>query len=380
MMLKSCFIVCFLFITGFQMKAQDDNIAAALKKQLYNKDYDKIIKENAALAKDYPALAVYYVGRAYFMKNDDENCIRMMNIAITKDPKLADAYFTKGVSQYFEGENEKALKNLQSAISINPKNSEYYTALGDVYFKNEVFAEALNAYQDALKQETPPDRAYTMLGQTYFALKKNEKALEAYKIAKTKINPISESYSTALFNIGLLEILNANYKNAETALKELIDARPNDYRAIAKLIQVYYGEKEYDKARPYKEFLYAAYKTGSLKTSLKEMFCFDQFKWKDKQIEAYEKFNEPKENGDVKMLFYVVNSNDDIEYKLQSEYEPVLLEQQGSNKKYQLCKEQSEYHATYNFWLNDHTVYDTVKKGVIDVLDGKLKPEVDSGK
>jgi hypothetical protein len=175
-----------------------------------------------------------------------------------------------------------------------------------------------------------------------------------------------------LFSIGTLEILNANYDKAETVLNELINIVPDDYRTMAKLVQVKYGKKEYDKALAYKTKLYDAYKAGKLKSSLKEMFCFDQFKWKDKRIEAYEKFADANGNGDVKLIFYVLNANDEIEYNIRTEYSL-------TKKAHELCKDRADYHALYPINFKDFSNYEAIKQGVIDILDGKVQPKEVSG-
>lgn len=152
--------------------------------------------------------------------------------------------------------------------------------------------------------------------------------------------------------------------------------KPTDYHTYAKLIQIYYHQKDYEKAKPYREKLYAAQKKGLLEGSLASMFCYDQFKWNDKLIQAYERFEEGSKRIYIKHLFYVVNKNNEIDYQIQTEYSPISIEQEGP--KYVLCEERGKVHASHNFGFNDDFKYEDLKKSVIDILEGKRKPAASS--
>jgi tetratricopeptide (TPR) repeat protein len=231
---------------------------------------------------------------------------------------------------------------------------------------------ALEAYKKATEQKDCPGRPYSFVAQIYSDQKNNAKALDAFYIAKSKIDKKSNSYINALFNIGLLESLKSNYEKAEPAFVELLQLDPTDYHSYAKLIQIYYTRNEYDKAKPYKDKLYEAHKKGQLKDNLKDMFCYNQFKWNDKLIQAYERYEEESKDIYNKHLFYVVNQDDKIEYRIQTEYSPISVEQGGS--KYLLCRTKGDTHSTFNIGFNDNFKYEDLKKSVIDILEEKVKP------
>jgi len=212
---------------------------------------------------------------------------------------------------------------------LHSKSSDYFSGLGDSYFSLNKLNKSLQAYKTATEMENPIDRSFVMIPQIYAAKNDTENALQAFYIAKGKISKTSHSYITALYNIGLYELLNKNYNEAELALKELITLSPTDYHSYSKIIQVYYGTKEYEKAETYKKKLYDAYAKGILKDNLKDMFCFDQFEWKDKLIQVYERFAIKKGNLYYKHLFYVVNKQDEIEFRIQTENSPISVELGG---------------------------------------------------
>ena len=373
--MKNILTTFILTICSLTIFAQD-KISDELKALTDNKQYDKIISQYASKCNDCSAKSLYYIGLAYYMKEDDNNCLKFMDKAIDKDAKDPKPFYIKASTLNYMKKYDEAIKSFQVAISLKPDNAEYYSGLGDSYYNLEKLDLSLDAYKKATEQRDCPDRPYSYIAQIYSDQKNNEKALEAFYVAKSKISKESSSYQNALFNIGLLESLKGNYDKAEPAFVELLQLDPTDYHTHAKLIQIYYNRKEYDKAKPYKDKLYAAFKKGELKGNMKDMFCFDQFKWNDKLIQAFERFEEGSNDIYNKHVFYVVNQADKIEYRIQTEFSPISVEQGGS--KYLLCRTKGDTHSTYNIGFNDNFKYDDLKKSVIDILEEKVKPTATS--
>lgn len=365
-------ILLFLFIGLFSYTSYCQDKQADEIKTLYEaKEYDKIIKQFSK-TKDLSALALYYVGSAYFMKEDDNACLRFIDLSLEKDATFASAHHIRGSALIFLKRYEDAVKSFRLAISIDPSVSLYYSSLGDAYNNLDKIDLALEAYIKATEQKDPIERAFSMVAQLYSEQKKNDKSLEAYYVAKQHISKESPSYITALYNIGLFESMNQNYEKAEAAFTELLLLSPEDYHTYAKLIQVYYARKEYAKAKPYKDKLYAASKKGLLKDNLKNMFCFDQFKWNGTSIQAFERFEE----GDSKEIynkhiFYILDKNGEIDFRIQTEYSPISAELGGP--KYLLCMSKGGSHYTFNVGFNDNLKYEELKQSVIDVLEEKIK-------
>ncbi|MFC6998461.1 tetratricopeptide repeat protein [Rufibacter roseus] len=370
-------ILATLILTIFSLTIfAQDNTGTKLKALLDNKQYDKIIDQYTSKSKELSAKSLYYVGLAYYMEEDDNNCIKFMNLSIDKNSKDPAPFYIKASTLNYMKKYDEAVKDFQSAIALKADDAEFYSGLGDSYYNLEKLDLALDAYKKATEQKDCPDRPYSFIAQIYSDQQKNDKALEAFYFAKSKIDKKSDSYINALYNIGLLESLKGNYDKAEPTYVELLQLAPNDYQSYSKLIQVYYHRKEYDKAKPYKDKLYEAHKMGRLKDNLKDMFCFDQFKWNDKLIQAYERYEEGTKDIYNKHLFYVVNQDNKIEYRIQTEYSPISVEQGGS--KYLLCRTKGDTHSTFNISFNDNFKYEDLKKSVIDVLEEKVKPTASS--
>lgn len=375
MTMKNILTTFILTICSLTIIAQD-KITDELKTLMDNKQYDKIISQYALKCNDCSAKSLYYIGLAYYMKEDDNNCLKFMDKSIDKDAKDPKPFYIKASTFNYMKKYEEAVKIFKSAIALKSDEAEYFSGLGDSYYNLGKLDLSLDAYRKATEQKDCPGRPYSYIAQIYSDQKNNEKALEAFYIAKSKISKESRSYQNALFNIGLLESLKSNYDKAESAFVELLQLDPTDYHTYAKLIQIYYHGKEYDKAKPFKDKLYSAYKKGELKDNMKDMFCFDQFNWNDKLIQAFERFEEGSKDIYNKHVFYVVNQEDKIEYRIQTEYSPISVELGGS--KYLLCRTKGDTHSTYNIGFNENFKYDDLKRSVIDVLEEKIKPTATS--
>jgi len=361
-----------LTICNLTIFAQD-KVTEELKALLDSKQYGKIIEQYAPKSNDYSAKSLYYIGEAYYMTEDDNNCIKFMDLSIRKDDKDPAPYYIKASTLNYMGKYNEAIKSFQSAINLKADDAEFYSGLGDSYNLLEKEDLALEAYKKATEQEKCPDRPYSMIAQIYSDLKENDKALEASYIAKSKISKKSDSYITVLYNIGLFESLKGDYDKAEPAFIELIQLDPEDFHSYAKLIQIYYSRKEYDKAKPYKDKLYEAHRKGELEDDLKDMFCFDQFEWNGKKIMVFERYeNENKGKIYKKHIFYITDNRGNIEYTIQTEFSPISVEL--GEAKYLLCAWKGDIHINYGLEFNDDFDYTDLKNSVIDILEGKVKP------
>ena len=351
-----------------QNKSTDD-----LKLLYENKQYEKIIEQYGSKSVDYSANSYYQIGFAYYMKEDDNNSLKFMDLSINKDPKQIAPYFIKGSTLYYMGKYENAIEVFINALEINPNDPQSLIGLGDSYYKLKKIELALEAYKKAVEQENSPDRPYSMVAQIYSDLDFKDKALEAYYKVKSNVSKDSDSYTNALFNIGLLESSKGNYSKAEIAFLEIIEINPKDYHAHSKLIQSFYGQKKYDESKPYKNKLYEAYKRGELTENLKDMFCFDQFKWGNYKILVFERYeeNEKKKNIYEKHIFYVRDDNDNTILRIQTEFSPVAMELE--NTKYMLCASKDGTHYNSGLGFNDNFDYDVLKSQAIRMMERLLK-------
>lgn len=345
-------------------------------KDLYKKKaYDSILESYATNIKELPAKAVYYIGLTYYMMEDDPHCLEAMNLAIAKDPSDPDTYFIKGQTLLFTGNFPESIMAFRMAIQLDSSNANYYTGLGNAYTNLNEWDKALEAFRLATKQEEKLDRPYSMIPQILLEIGQPEKALEAFYEAKKFVSKESNSYAIILYNIGLQEFLSHRYEKAEGPLIELIQVNPSDYQARAKLIQVYYGLKQYEKAEPLRAQLYEAQAKGLLKETANDRFCFDQFEWNGKLVQVFERFEDNKTELYYKHLFYVLDEENNILKRIQTENSPIAIEL-GSGR-YAIGQDKDNGHSTYGF-VEDNFDYEKLKKYVIQILNEEVSPSASS--
>lgn len=360
-------LLTFLGATAFAQ----DSTTAVLQKLTDSKQFDAVIGQYAPAPERLSAAALYYVGYAYFMKQEDDSCLKFMDLSIAKDANDHRPHFIKGSTLNYMQQFDQAIKCFKAAIALKPDTAEYYSGLGDAYYNLHLYESALENYKTAREKNSPGERPFLMVPQVYFSLRQEAKALEALHYNTTKLPRGSEGYTKSWFNIGQIESLSGNYDKAETAFLAVIQSDSSDYHAYAKLIQVYYHNKTYEKAKVYRAGLYDAHKQGRLKENMEDMFCFDQFKWKDKSIQAFERYEEGSKRIYNKQIFYVLDSIGNVDFTIQTEYSPISVEMGGP--KYILCGSKGGTHFNYGIGFNDDVKYDDLKNTVINILEKRYK-------
>jgi tetratricopeptide (TPR) repeat protein len=369
--MKQLLITLFIGLITIPMHAQETD--DTLKLLTEHKQYKKIIEDYSKNYENLSAKALYYIGQAYYMLEEDQACLKFMDLSIQKNNQDPGPFFIKASTLNYMGKYDDAIKHFKEAIKLNPKDEQSYTGLGDAYYQKEELAHAAEYYEDAIKFPHCPERTFYMLGQTYSGLKDNKKALEAYYLVKDKANPTSQYYMNSLFNIGLLELMKKNYPKAEEVFKEIIRVSPQDCYAYSKLIQIYYHYQDYKKAEPLKEVLYTAYHQGKLKgTNLEDMFCIDQFDWKNYKVMAFERYeNENKGKIYYKHLFYVRDENDKTVLRVQTEYSPISVELNGPA--YLLCVNQDATHFNPGIGFSEDYSYKDIKSASLKLFEEFIK-------
>lgn len=368
----------FLIVWAFLMPAltfSQSEDSETIRLLYEGNNYDKIISKYSSKAEVLDAKAVFYIGLAYFDKEDDKNAVSMFNLSITKDPKCSDCHFYLGLVSVYSSDFQTAFKHIDDAIAIDSNMAKYYTIKGDVYTELNLFEDALKMFQRAIKTPESSDRAYSQIAQVYLAMNDNEKALDALHTARKMMNKSSAEYNNVLFNTGLLELLKSNYDVALSLYEEFISLYPEDYHAYSKIIQCYYGKKEYDKADPYRKKLYEAHEKELLPDNMKSMFCFDQFDYKGQRVQVFEKFYEKEGELYYKHLFYLTDAEGNIVSRVQTENSPIAFELNGL--KYAIGMDQNNTHSTFGF-IEENFNYDDLKKVVISIWDGNLKAAASS--
>lgn len=367
--MKKVIFLLLLLISTKQYCQESD-----IEKLYDSKNYDAIVK--LEISKESSAREIYYKAMAHYMKNDEDNCIKYMDIAIKKGPVVSNMHYYKGISYYFKKQYNDALASIKKAIELNQDDPYFYNGLGEIYTKiNKLDSAYINYKKGSLLPKATYEN-FSSLGNTSFRLKKYDEALNAYNKAKELTKDKPEKQLFYLFNIGFIHQINKNYIRAENCFNEILKTHPDDYETITKLIQISIAQKKYSLAENYKQKLYKAYSDKKLPEHLNNRFCFEVFDWKEHTIFAYENYAEPEDSDSAlfnKHQYYVYNEKEEYVCEVNSESSFAVRMHDGI--KYVLAlKNENGFQTFWKFGFAK-TDYKTMKKNVLSILNQKVKPD-----
>ena len=179
------------------------------------RQFDDAIKYASLLKKVKPAeQTAWYLGKAYYEKEDLGNAIKYLDIAAKENPANAEIPYTVARA-YADMMNYKmAIPYFQKAIQLNPEQSRWIYEMALIYY-------AMPDEQNALKY-----------------------MIEAGDKGYRKDNEYLQNLATAYVNAG---------KPAEgiDMLKQVLEKRPSDMNVLNMLAESYYDTKKYDEAINY---------------------------------------------------------------------------------------------------------------------------------
>ncbi len=185
-----------------------------------------------------------------------------------------------------------------------------------------------------------------------------------------------------LFNGGLAAFMSKEFATAEKLWKSLTGLDPDDWKARAKLVQVYQALGDLKSRDEQRAKLLELRKSGRLEELNKQDFyCREQFEAAGKRVMVFEHF-ELKGERALRYVFIVLDESGEGEaFRISlGSYETTnrISVELGSVKKGERMFHLDGYykwgHATYGFFTPEPS-YDEVRKRVIDILEGKTQPQ-----
>jgi TolB-like protein len=181
------------------------------------------IEIDSSFARAYSGLAGIYLDRyvyeAYFKENFLDSCLVLVNIALSFDDQLDEAFYIKGLYYYANGQIEEALDNFDKAIKINPNYYSAYYEKGIVLtYSIHDFIKGIDTYNKALNLIHGDERPFFLrnLGDVYLDVGLVEKARNYYQEALS-LDGDSARY---IFYLAWLEFYIGNFENAYQFFKK----------------------------------------------------------------------------------------------------------------------------------------------------------------
>ncbi|MFN3315222.1 MAG: tetratricopeptide repeat protein [Raineya sp.] len=145
-----------------------------------------------------------------------EEAILLLNKAIEKNEKNADAFNARGVALFELGKYNDAMLDYQQAIQLNPQNYKPYFNRAELYRSLKQREDALKDYEQAIKLAPDVADLYLNRGVLFYEKEKIEEAIADFK----KAVQLAPNNKNAFLNLGniLFE------KGSDEALREALDA------------------------------------------------------------------------------------------------------------------------------------------------------------
>lgn len=323
----------------------------------------------------------YFVGYAYFQLEDDANAIKMYNKAINKGLDDDVIYLYKGLALRYNKQYDKAIENFKIAIQRNPKSQKNYTELANSFYFTDQYDSALVYFYKARDLEYELGDPYLKIANIYQVQTKYDKALEEYKISASLIDKADPIYVELLKNIGLLEYAEKkNYPNSIKAYSEMLAIIPEEFKLYSKLIKAFYANEEYSKGDSVFNILKIKYENKSLPKEMMEVRgeTVDEFMWKGQRVSTMKYYKMPEKFAEPIYQFFLID-------KTGKKVEKKILTEKTSTEfdgiKHLLCAIDKETgtHDTFPVgWDTDEIDYKELKKYVLMILNGEMKPQASS--
>ena len=188
--------------------------------------YKTSLKIDPTFAKAYTGLARAYYDRYYwpeFFKEDFlDSCLVLINIALSIDDKLDEAYYLRGLYFRQNGNIEEALNNYDKTLKLNPNFYLAYTEKGSLYsIVLSDYVKGLENYHKALTLVNGDERPYLLrgLGIRYADLGFAEKAKYYFKEAF----PLDGNQIQYLHRLAWLEFNLENYEESLKLLEQAVE-------------------------------------------------------------------------------------------------------------------------------------------------------------
>jgi tetratricopeptide (TPR) repeat protein len=371
--MKKLTILCLLFCATCSYAQVD--LAPGFRLLYEQSQYDRLTSYVAGDKEIMSAKAFYYVAMAHFMKQQDEQAIRLLDSALAKGPADGDMYYYKGVLLLYNNRASESLPFFKAAIALQPGVADFWSGKGDAFDALKQKDSALVYFEKACTLEDCKARVFLATGNIHSDENRPADALPYYRKARELMPATDANFITVLYNLGLTAIILEEYAEARKQFEEMVRLQPDDYRAVAKLIQACFGQLDTTRARALKEQMYAAYKNKKLPNEFSDRFCFAQFPWNGRRVMAYEKFDEGTGFIRVKYQFMVLDSAGRFDYRIDAESSNATT-MAGSKFKYVLCLvQEGSYRTFWNFRFNDDFVWPELKEALLAILHGKVQPQ-----
>ncbi len=131
------------------------------------------------------ANVLFRAGEAYSLfdkYSDPAEAIRLLDEAVKKDNKLADAYIVKGDILSKRNEGGPAVTAYEYALMAKPNDPVANNRIGGIYLRGKSYNQALDFYKKAIEADPEFAPAYKDLAELYYLAQQYKRAAENFDL------------------------------------------------------------------------------------------------------------------------------------------------------------------------------------------------------
>ena len=264
-------------------------------------------------AKKLSGKDLYRIGQGCMKEKQDTAAIRMFRMSLKKGYKTGDLYYNLGICYNQVELYPEAVYALNNALYLVPNRKIYLLEKAASFYSMNELDSALATYKYVQRGYPKNQFSAYMVCLVLHEQEKLNQCLKCYYGSLEKYKDHNKFYRMSLESIVRLEWHNNNrLDKAETGVKNLMAAYPNNYEYSMWLTQLYHEQDLFEKAKPVILSINNAYSTHQLSNRYYEKgnFLIDAFESEFHYFEIYQWFRpEKKDMYYTIFLFSPLNHN-----------------------------------------------------------------------
>ncbi len=321
--LRFSLMVSLIFTSLLSFAQKDTPLNPGVQQGLYLLETEQTRKaltelEQVVTANPLDASLLYYLGYAQIKVGERAKALASFEKGVKINEKEPLSYVGLGYINLLEKKSADAKLQFDKALAMTrSKNVAVLKGIAEAYLvDNKYSVDALGLLNKAKSVNDADPGVQILLGDTYLIQNSGGNAgpaLSAYEnavaIKLTDANAKSHSDGKAQYKIGLVYQKTRNNEVAQESFIKAITADPNYTPAYKELGEIYYLNKESDKAvKAYEKYLSPHRKPGEPPVSISIRLLFIHDKDYKKANEVFSKIADAKNVTTTTLRFYAVLS------------------------------------------------------------------------
>lgn len=360
-----------LILCAFSMSAQTNRDTKKIKKFYDKREYRKVVDYKPKRDHKLDGEGLFYKGVSAYRLDETKKANEYLQMSVAKDSSSSNAYYYKGLTEYEMEKNSEAIASFSKAISLDDSIPDYYSYKGEAYLALNQMDSAMVYLRKAIDYPDCDVYNYSFLAYAFQMIEQRDSAVYYYDYALKLTEPGDDMHEVAMYNKGLMYFLMKDYQKSIDVFKEYVEVYPEDYQAMSKYIQAIVGQGETDEHLALIEKLYKAKDNAELPEDISDMFCFDQFNWREYLVfgfELYEKEKNPM--GLCKHVYLAALSNGKVAFMINS-----ARESASTNLRQLKMLRNDTLYVYPSFEYVGNNYYKELTNSVIKVLNNEIKPD-----